>query len=83
MPSTWDRFKAVIWDRGHNLGAFTRPHAALKGFPTDGFLDFQFGGDYLMTARSSAWMDFLSPCHPLSRAWIKPCGIGTTYSRLS
>jgi len=44
LPSTWDRFKAVIWDRGHNLGGFIRPHPATKGFPTDGFIDFQFAG---------------------------------------
>ncbi|MHC4914904.1 MAG: hypothetical protein ACYTGB_05375, partial [Planctomycetota bacterium] len=44
MPSTWDRFKGVIWDRGHNLGGFLRPHPATRGFPTDGFLDFQFAG---------------------------------------
>ncbi len=44
LPSTWDRFKAVIWDRGHNLGGFLRPHPATKGFPTDGFVDFQFAG---------------------------------------
>ena len=44
LPSTWDRFKAVIWDRGHNLGGFLRPHPATRGFPTDGFIDFQFAG---------------------------------------
>ncbi len=44
MPATWDRFKAVIWDRGHNCGGFLRPHPAVGGFPTDGFLDFQFAG---------------------------------------
>lgn len=44
MPATWDRFKPVIWDRGHNLGGFLRPHRAVKGFPTDGFIDFQFAG---------------------------------------
>ncbi|HOX05379.1 MAG TPA: glycoside hydrolase family 2 TIM barrel-domain containing protein [Planctomycetota bacterium] len=44
LPSTWDRFKAVIWDRGHNLGGFLRPHPATKAFPTDGFIDFQFAG---------------------------------------
>ena len=44
MPATWDRFKPVIWDRGHNLGAFLRPHAATRTFPNDGFLDFQFAG---------------------------------------
>ncbi len=44
MPSTWDRFKAVIWDRGHNLGGFLRGHMATRQFPTDGFLDFQFAG---------------------------------------
>ena len=42
LPATWDRFKAVIWDRGHNCGAFMRPSAALNGFPHDGFLDLQF-----------------------------------------
>ena len=44
MPSTWDRFKPVIWDRGHNLGGFLRPHPALDGSPHDGFIDFQFAG---------------------------------------
>ncbi|MCG3181495.1 MAG: Beta-galactosidase [Phycisphaerae bacterium] len=44
LPATWDRFKAVIWDRGHNLGGFLRPHPAVAAFPTDGFLDFQFAG---------------------------------------
>ena len=44
FPCTWDRFKAVIWDRGHNLGGFLRPHPATRGFPNDGFLDFQFAG---------------------------------------
>ncbi|KPJ52889.1 MAG: hypothetical protein AMS16_05805, partial [Planctomycetes bacterium DG_58] len=42
FPATWDRFKPVIWDRGHNLGAFLRDHAALRGFPHDGFIDFEF-----------------------------------------
>ncbi len=42
LPSTQDRFKGVIWDRGHNLGAFVREHPAMDGFPHDGFLDFQF-----------------------------------------
>ena len=44
LPATWDRFKAVIWDRGHNCGAFVRPSAALAGFPNDGFMDLQFYG---------------------------------------
>ncbi|MCD6365659.1 MAG: hypothetical protein J7M14_07260, partial [Planctomycetes bacterium] len=42
MPSTWDRFKQIIWDRGHNNGGFMRPHPALRGFPHDGYVDFQF-----------------------------------------
>ncbi len=42
LPSTRDRFKGVIWDRGHNLGGFIRSHAALGDFPHDGFIDFQF-----------------------------------------
>jgi hypothetical protein len=44
LPATWDRFKPVIWDRGHNLGGFLRRHPAVAHFPTDGFLDFQFAG---------------------------------------
>jgi hypothetical protein len=44
MPSTWDRFKASIWDRGHNLGGFTRQHPALRNFPETGSLDFQMYG---------------------------------------
>jgi len=42
LPATWDRFKGVIWDRGHNLGAFIREHPALDGFPHDGLMDLQF-----------------------------------------
>jgi hypothetical protein len=44
LPATWDRFKGVIWDRGHNCGAFMRPSPALDGFPHDGFVDLQFHG---------------------------------------
>ncbi len=44
VPSTWDRFKPVIWDRGHNLGGFLRRHPAVARFPTDGFVDLQFAG---------------------------------------
>jgi hypothetical protein len=44
LPATWDRFKAVIWDRGHNCGAFLRDSKSLEGFPHDGFLDLQFYG---------------------------------------
>lgn len=42
LPATLDRFKGIIWDRGHNSGAFIRDSAALAGFPHDGFLDLQF-----------------------------------------
>lgn len=42
LPATWDRFKAIIWDRGHNSGAFIRPNRALDGFPNDGFVNMQF-----------------------------------------
>lgn len=42
MPSTRDRFKAVIWDRGHNCGAFMRESPLWKNFPNDGFVDFSF-----------------------------------------
>jgi beta-galactosidase len=44
LPATWDRFKSVVWDRGHNLGAFVRDTHAFDGFPNDGFLDLQFHG---------------------------------------
>jgi hypothetical protein len=44
LPATWDRFKPVIWDRGHNCGAFMRDSRALAGFPHDGFMDLQFRG---------------------------------------
>jgi len=42
LPSTQDRFKNVIWDRGHNQGGFIRPSDALAGFPHDDYIDFQF-----------------------------------------
>lgn len=44
LPSTWDRLKGVIWDRGTNCGAFTRKSKALDGFPNTGYLDLQFHG---------------------------------------
>lgn len=44
LPATWERFKPVIWDRGHNLGAFMRPHPVLDRFPAGEFMDFQFAG---------------------------------------
>lgn len=44
LPATWDRFKGVIWDRGHNSGAIIRRSSALKRFPNNGFLDLQFYG---------------------------------------
>jgi hypothetical protein len=42
LPSTWERFKGIIWDRGHNCGGFLREHPLVKEFPQDGFLDWQF-----------------------------------------
>ena len=42
LPAVWERFKAIIWDRGHNSGAFMRKSGALAGFPNDGFVDMQF-----------------------------------------
>lgn len=42
LPSTRDRFKGTIWDRGHNLGAFVNQEAPLAGFPHREFIDFQF-----------------------------------------
>ncbi|OHB54597.1 MAG: hypothetical protein A2Y12_09760 [Planctomycetes bacterium GWF2_42_9] len=42
LPSTWDRFKGVIWDRGHNCGGLLKDHPITDNFPHDGFIDWQF-----------------------------------------
>jgi len=42
FPATQDRFKGVIWDRGHNFGGFIRASRALRDFPNRGHIDFQF-----------------------------------------
>ncbi|MBL8028515.1 MAG: hypothetical protein JNL74_18975, partial [Fibrobacteres bacterium] len=42
LPATQDRFKGVIWDRGHNFGGFIRKNKALGLFPNKGLIDFQF-----------------------------------------
>ncbi len=42
LPAVWDRFKGVIWDRGHNCGAIIEPHPSFAGLPHDGFADLQF-----------------------------------------
>jgi beta-galactosidase len=42
LPSTWERFKGTIWDRGHNCGGFLREHAMINDFPHEGFVDWQF-----------------------------------------
>ncbi|MEN7973821.1 MAG: glycoside hydrolase family 2 TIM barrel-domain containing protein, partial [Verrucomicrobiota bacterium] len=44
LPTSWDRLKGVIWDRGTNCGAFMRESGALDGFPHNGFMDLQFAG---------------------------------------
>ncbi|MHC4122496.1 MAG: glycoside hydrolase family 2 TIM barrel-domain containing protein [Planctomycetota bacterium] len=44
LPTTWDRFKGIIWDRGTNCGAFIRKSKALDCFPNDGFINLQFHG---------------------------------------
>lgn len=44
LPATWDRFKAVIWDRGTNCGAFMRESGVWDAFPHDGLMDLQFQG---------------------------------------
>jgi beta-galactosidase len=41
LPSTWDRFKGTIWDRGHNCGGLLRDHPVLADFPHDGMVDWQ------------------------------------------
>lgn len=40
--TTWDRFKAVIWDRGTNYGGMINRPEAVKGFPHRGITDLQF-----------------------------------------
>lgn len=40
--ATWERFKAVIWDRGTNYGGLVNKPAVLDGFPHDGISDLQF-----------------------------------------
>jgi hypothetical protein len=42
--ATWERFKAVIWDRGTNYGGIVNKPAALSGFPHGNISDFVFGG---------------------------------------
>lgn len=42
LPSTWDRFKGIIWDRGHNCGGFLRDHPLTNSFPCDEYIDWQF-----------------------------------------
>jgi len=71
MPATWDRFKAVIWDRGHNLGGFVRRHRAVAGFPTDGFLDFQFAG-IIDDCDKFSLDGFPVPVHPIIQGVDKP-----------
>lgn len=44
LPATWDRCKGIVWDRGHNNGAFVRKQRPLAAFPNEGFLDLQFSG---------------------------------------
>lgn len=41
LPSTWERLKGIIWDRGHNCGGFFREHAVLRDFPHDEYIDWQ------------------------------------------
>ncbi len=42
FPSTWDRFKGVIWDRGTFCGGFLRENFISNEFPNNGCLDLQF-----------------------------------------
>lgn len=42
LPTSWDRFKGVIWDRGTNCGAFIRKNHGLDFFPHDEFVNLQF-----------------------------------------
>jgi Glycosyl hydrolases family 2, TIM barrel domain/Glycosyl hydrolases family 2 len=41
LPSTWERFKGIIWDRGHNCGGFFRDHPITEMFPNEKFVDWQ------------------------------------------
>ena len=42
LPLVKDRFKPVIWDRGHQMGGILRKHHINDKFPNSGLLDFQF-----------------------------------------
>lgn len=42
LPLVKDRFKPVIWDRGHQMGGIVRKHHISDKFPNSGLLDFQF-----------------------------------------
>lgn len=42
LPIVKDRFKPVIWDRGHQLGGLVRNNTLTEKFPNNGFIDFQF-----------------------------------------
>ena len=42
LPSTWDRYKGIIWDRGTFSGGFTNEHFITEQFENNGFLDLQF-----------------------------------------
>jgi hypothetical protein len=64
LPATWERFKPVIWDRGHNLGAFMRPHPALERFPAGEFMDFQFAG-LVNDCDKLCLDDFPAPVEPI------------------
>lgn len=42
LPIVKDRFKPVIWDRGHQLGGLVRNNPLTEKFPNSGLIDFQF-----------------------------------------
>jgi hypothetical protein len=64
LPTTWDRFKATIWDRGTNCGGFIRPNNVLNNFPNQRFIDFQFAG-LIDDCDKMVMDDFPCPIEPI------------------
>lgn len=63
LPIVKDRFKPVIWDRGHQLGGIIRNNSLTDKFPNNGFIDFQFYN--LIEAGAKITLDKLPEVKPL------------------
>ena len=64
LPSTWDRFKPTLWDRGHNCGGILRDHPVLADFPHDGRIDWQLY-DVIEDCDKIDLSDFPAPVEPI------------------